>query len=85
MVTLQGVEGQTGILPEYARLMAQLVAGKMIVRKDGRDDFLAGGEGLVEITSDRAAIATDMAVGAENIDEAKVEEARLRVKRRRRN
>jgi F-type H+-transporting ATPase subunit epsilon len=78
MVTLEGVEGQMGILPEHVRLMTQLVPGEMIVRKDGRDDFLAVGEGLVEITGDRVAIVTDMAVRAENIDEAKVEEARQR-------
>jgi F-type H+-transporting ATPase subunit epsilon len=78
MVTLQGVEGQMGILPEHVRLMTQLVPGEMIVRKDGRDDFLAVGEGLVEVTGDRVAIVTDMAVRAENIDEAKVEEARQR-------
>jgi F-type H+-transporting ATPase subunit epsilon len=78
MVTLEGVEGQMGILPEHVRLMTQLVPGEMIVRKDGRDDFLAVGEGVVEITGDRVAIVTDMAVRAENIDEAKVEEARQR-------
>jgi F-type H+-transporting ATPase subunit epsilon len=78
MVTLQGVEGQMGILPEHVRLMTQLEPGEMIVRKDGRDDFLAVGEGLVEVTGDRVAIVTDMAVRAENIDEAKVEEARQR-------
>jgi F-type H+-transporting ATPase subunit epsilon len=50
----------------------------MIVRKNGRDDLLAVGEGLVEITGDRVAIVTDMAVRAESIDEAKVEEARQR-------
>jgi len=58
--------------------MTQLVPGEMIVRKDGRDDFLAVGEELVEITSDRVAIVTDMAVPVENIDEAKAEEARQR-------
>jgi F-type H+-transporting ATPase subunit epsilon len=78
MVTLEGVEGEMGILPEHVRLMTQLVPGEMIVRKDGRDDFLAVGEGLVEITGDRVSIVTDMAVRAENIDEAKVEEARQR-------
>jgi F-type H+-transporting ATPase subunit epsilon len=78
MVTLQGVEGQMGILPEHIRLMTQLVPGEMIVRKNGQDDFLAVGEGLVEITGERVAIVTDMAVRAENIDEAKVEEARQR-------
>jgi F-type H+-transporting ATPase subunit epsilon len=78
MVTLEGVEGEMGILPEHVRLMTQLVPGEMIVRKDGRDDFLAVGEGVVEITGDRVSIVTDMAVRAENIDEAKVEEARQR-------
>jgi F-type H+-transporting ATPase subunit epsilon len=78
MVTLQGVEGQMGVFPQHIRLMTQLVPGEMIVRKDGHDDFLAVGEGLVEITGDRVAIVTDMAVKAENIDEAKFEEARQR-------
>lgn len=78
MVTLQGVEGQMGIYPQHVRLMTQLVPGEMIVHKVGRDDFLAVGEGLVEITNDRVAIVTDMAVAAENIDEARAEEARQR-------
>jgi F-type H+-transporting ATPase subunit epsilon len=78
MVTLPGVEGQMGILPQHVRLMTQLVPGEMIVRKDGQDRFLAVGEGLIEVTGDRVAIVTDMAVAAENIDEARAEEARQR-------
>ena len=78
MVTLQGVEGQMGIYPQHVRLMTQLLPGEMIVNKGGHDNFLAVGEGLVEITGDRVAIVTDMAVAAEKIDEAKAEEARQR-------
>jgi len=78
MVTLPAVEGQMGVLPQHVRLMTQLVPGEMIVRKDGQDHFLAVGEGLIEVTGDRVAIVTDMAVAAENIDEAKAEEARQR-------
>ena len=78
MVTLPGVEGQMGILPQHVRLMTQLVPGEMIVRKSGQDRFLAVGEGLIEVTGDRVSIVTDMAVAAENIDEAKAEEARQR-------
>jgi len=78
MVTLEGVEGQMGIHPQHVRLMTQLVPGEMIVHKDGRGDFLAGGGGLVGITNDRVAIVTDMAVAAETIDEARAEEARQR-------
>jgi F-type H+-transporting ATPase subunit epsilon len=78
MVTLPGVEGQMGILPQHVRLMTQLVPGEMIVRKSAQDRFLAVGEGLIEVTGDRVSIVTDMAVAAENIDEAKAEEARER-------
>ena len=78
MVTLPGVEGQMGVYPQHVRLMTQLVPGEMIVQKDGHDHFLAVGEGLVEVTGGRVAIVTDMAVAAENIDEAKAEEARQR-------
>ena len=58
--------------------MTQILPGELVVRKDGRDQFLAVGEGLVEVSSDRVDVITDMAVTAENIDEAKAEEARQR-------
>jgi F-type H+-transporting ATPase subunit epsilon len=78
MVTLPGIEGQMGVLPQHVRLMTQLVPGEVIVRKGAHDDFFAVGEGLVEVTGERVAIATDMAIAAEKIDEAAVEEARRR-------
>ena len=78
MVTLPAVEGQMGVLPQHVRLMTQLVPGELTVRKDGHDDFLAVGEGLVEVTNDRVSIVTNMAVSIENIDEATAEEARQR-------
>ena len=82
MVGLRALEGQIGILPHHIRLMTQMLPGEMMVRKDGRDQFLAVGEGLVEVTGDSVAIATDMAVAAETIDEAKAEEARQRAEAR---
>jgi F-type H+-transporting ATPase subunit epsilon len=56
-------------------LMTQLVAGEVIARKNSQDIFLAVGDGFVQITGDRVAILTDMAVKADDIDEAKAEEA----------
>ena len=78
MVTMPGVEGEFGVLPHHTALLTQVVPGEMIVRKDGHERFLAIGEGLVLVTGDRVAIVTDMAVAAENIDEARAEEARER-------
>ena len=82
MVGLRSVEGQIGILPNHIRLMTQMLPGEMMVRKDGRDQFLAVGEGMVEVTGKEVAIATDMAIEADRIDEAKVEEARRRAEAR---
>jgi F-type H+-transporting ATPase subunit epsilon len=82
MVTLPGVEGQMGVYPRHVPLMTQMVPGEVIARKEGQDFFLAVGEGLIEIISDHVAILTDMAIAAEHIDEAKVEEARRRAEAR---
>jgi F-type H+-transporting ATPase subunit epsilon len=78
MVTLEGVEGQMGILPHHTRLMTQIVPGEMIVVKGAREQYLAVGGGLVTVTGKHVAVITDMAVAAESVDEAKAEEARQR-------
>ena len=82
MVTLPGSEGEMGIYPQHVPLMTQLAPGEVIVRKDGQDIFLAVGDGFVEVTGDHVAVLTDMAIKAENIDEAKAEEARRRAEAR---
>ena len=78
MVTLTGSEGEMGILPQHMPLMTQLVAGEIIVNRGKETIFLAVGDGFVQVTGDRVSILTDMAISADNIDEAKAEEARRR-------
>jgi F-type H+-transporting ATPase subunit epsilon len=78
MVTLPAIDGEIGIYPQHVALITQLVPGEILVNKDGRDTALAVGEGLVAVSATRVSILTDMAVRADSIDEAKVEEARER-------
>ncbi|MGA2241306.1 MAG: F0F1 ATP synthase subunit epsilon [Verrucomicrobiota bacterium] len=82
MITLTGVEGEMGIYPHHVPLMTQLVAGEIVARKGADTIFLAVGDGFVQVTGDHVAILTDMAIRAENIDEARAEEARLRAESR---
>src|SRR5512133_14074 len=82
MVTLPGIDGEMGIYPQHVPLMTQIVAGEVIARKGNQEQALAVGEGFVEITGDHVHILTDMAIRAENIDEAKAEEARKRAQAR---
>ena len=82
MVTLPGVVGEMGIYPQHVPLMTQMVPGELIVHKDGKDLSIATGEGLIEVTANRIAVLTDLAIPADRIDEAKAEEARRRAEAR---
>ncbi len=82
MVTLPAIVGQIGVYPLHTPLMTQMVPGEIIARKDGKDLFIASGEGLIEVTPNRVAVLTDLAVAADRIDEAKAEEARRRAEAR---
>jgi F-type H+-transporting ATPase subunit epsilon len=82
MVTLPSADGQLGIYPLHVPLITEMVPGEIVAHETGGDTFLAVGGGLIDIEADRVAIVTDMAVAAENIDEAKAEEARRRAEAR---
>jgi F-type H+-transporting ATPase subunit epsilon len=82
MVTLTGTEGEMGILPQHMPLMTQLVAGEIVAKKGSETIFLAVGDGFVQVTGERVAVLTDMAIKADDIDEAKAEEARQRAEAR---
>jgi F-type H+-transporting ATPase subunit epsilon len=82
MVSLTGIDGEMGIYPEHMPLMTQLAAGEVLARKDGVNISLAVGDGFVQVTRDRVAILTDMAIKAEDIDEAAAEQARQKAEAR---
>jgi F-type H+-transporting ATPase subunit epsilon len=83
MVTLPAIGGQIGIYPQHVRLITQMVPGELIVTRAGRESLIAVGEGLVAVSGDRVEILTDLAIRAEELDAAKVEEARKRAMARR--
>jgi F-type H+-transporting ATPase subunit epsilon len=78
LVTLPTIEGQLGIYPQHLRLITQLEPGELLVTSKGEERSLAVGEGLVEVTTDGVAIITDTAIPTDQLDEAKIEEARKR-------
>ena len=62
MVTVPGIEGELGILPQHVPLMTQLQPGELKISKSGQPDtYLAVGAGFVEVTGERVSILTDMA------------------------
>ena len=75
MVTLPGADGELGVYPNHVPLLTTLNPGELRVLKDGRESFLAVGEGFVEITADAVTVLTDMALEVSVIDENAAETA----------
>jgi F-type H+-transporting ATPase subunit epsilon len=75
MVTLPGSEGELGVYPNHVPLLTTLNPGELRVLKDGRESFLAVGEGFVEITGNAVSVLTDMALEPSVIDESAAEAA----------
>ncbi len=74
-VVIPGVEGELGVLPMHAPLMTLLEPGELRVMKNGEETRLAVGEGFVEVTQEKIAVLTDMAVKESDIDESAAEAA----------
>lgn len=74
-VVIPGVEGELGVLPQHVPLLTQLLPGELRVLKGGEEIRLAVGEGFVEISAEKVAVLTDMAVRESDIDESAAEEA----------
>ncbi len=75
MVTVPGVEGELGILPNHIPLLTAIKPGELKVTKNGQDTYLAVGEGFVEVTQATVSVLTDMALEEAAIDESSAQEA----------
>ena len=80
MVTLPGSEGELGVYPNHVPLLTTLNPGELRVLKEGKETFLAIGEGFVEVTASTVSVLTDMALDVTAIDESAAEAAVARAK-----
>ncbi len=77
-VVIPGIDGEAGLLPSHAPLVTTIQPGELRYTKGGQEEYLALGEGFVEISSDAVAVITDLAASEAEIDEVTVEEAMAR-------
>ena len=75
-VVAPGIEGELGVLPRHIPMLTPLRAGEVTVRNDGNDEYIFVAGGFLEVLPDRVVILADAAERAEDIDEARAEEAR---------
>ncbi len=74
-VVIPGIEGEIGVLPDHVPLMTLLAPGELRVIQGGEEIRLAVGEGFAEISPDKVAVLTDMAIRESEIDATAAEEA----------
>ena len=78
MVIAPASEGEVGILPRHAPLLATLRPGSLRIKKEGAETDLAVGGGFLQVNQDRVLILADAAERADEIDEERAEAARRR-------
>jgi F-type H+-transporting ATPase subunit epsilon len=77
-VLAPGAEGELGVLPRHIPLLTPLAPGMVKVRNDGEEHFFFVSGGFLEVLPDRVTVLADSAERADDIDEARAEEARRR-------
>ena len=70
-----GVVGELGILPSHAPLLTIMQPGEIRVDKGEEQTYIAVSGGFLEVIGNKATILADTAERAEEIDEARAEEA----------
>ncbi|GAC1566128.1 MAG: F0F1 ATP synthase subunit epsilon [Ktedonobacteraceae bacterium] len=77
-----GTEGMLGILPRHAALLTTLKAGELRIKLNGAEEPLFVSGGFLEVSNNQATVLADTAEHAEEIDQARAEEARRRAQER---
>ena len=75
-VVAPGMEGELGILPNHTPLLTILQPGELRIIKEGEEDtYIAVSGGFLEVMANKVIILADTAERADEIDEARAEEA----------
>ena len=77
-----GSEGELGILPRHAALLATLKPGELRIKQGGVEEPLFISGGFIEVSNNQVTVLADAAEHAEEIDQARAEAARRRAQER---
>ncbi|RCW44878.1 F0F1 ATP synthase subunit epsilon [Paenibacillus prosopidis] len=82
MVSVTGVEGELGILPNHIPLVTPLRIAPVIIKRDGKVDVLAVSGGFIEVRKDKIVILAESAELATDINAERAEAAKQRAEQR---
>ena len=82
MVIAPGADGELGILPSHAPLLAAMGIGELRLRKGAEEESFAVHGGFLEVLANKVIVMAYVAELAAEIDLARAEEARNRAEKR---
>jgi len=82
MVTVKGIAGELGILPNHIPLVTPLRIAPIRAKKDGGEDVIAVHGGFMEVRKDKVVILAEAAELPEDIDIDRARAAKERAERR---
>ena len=80
-VILPTTSGQLTILPNHAALMSQVTSGEVIVKRNGKEYYMAITGGFLEVSNNNVSILANYAVRSEEIEVAHAIEAQKRAEK----
>src|SRR5262249_40060988 len=81
-VQAPGSKGQLGILPHHAALLTTLAPGELRIKLAGAEETIFVSGGFLEVSNNNVIVLADAAEHAEDINQARAEEARRRAQER---
>lgn len=81
-VTVPGVDGQIGILPQHAPMIAALDTGLLRYTAEGKKQALFVSGGFAEVRGETVRVVTEAGERPDEIDEARAREAEKRARER---
>ncbi len=80
-VVLPGADGELGVLPHHAPLLATLGVGELRIRKGSHEEYFAIAGGFLQVRPDRVVVMAETADMASEIDLQKAQAAKAEAER----
>ena len=81
-ITIPGIDGELGVLPNHTPMISQLQTGVLTYRQGGEKRSLHVSGGFVEVLPDQVSVLSDVAERPEEIDPERARRARERAEKR---
>lgn len=81
MVVVPAIEGDIGVLSGHVPLFTKIKPGEIMIKKGNDESYLAVTGGFLEVLGDNVNILADYAIRAEEVEQAKAEEAKRRAEK----